>query len=152
MRRYVFPPLVLPFFLLLIVLPFFLLLFVITTPAVFQIVFGLNYVDALTVFTLIILGSFINIPLYEKEGRVVVSRYSFFGLFYYTITERQRITIAVNLGGCVLPTILALKVLMDIPLIPWLMAFLVSSIVIYYYAKPVPGLGIAVPMFVPPLA
>ena len=151
MNRYIFPPLLLPSFILFILLPFFALLFVLTTPKVFQIVFGLSYTDALMVFTLIILGSFINIPLYEKEGRVVVSRYSFFGLFYYTITERQRITIAVNLGGCVLPTILALKVLMDIPLIPWLMAFLVSSIVIYYYAKPVPGLGIAVPMFVPPL-
>lgn len=151
MRRYIFPPLVFPFFLLLIILPFFILLFVLTTPTVFQIVFGLSYVDALTIFTLIILGSFINIPVYEKEGRVVVGRYSFFGIIYYTITERQRIVIAVNLGGCLLPSILAIKVLMEVPFIPWLITFLICSTLIYYYAKPIPGLGIAVPMFVPPL-
>ncbi len=151
MRRYVFPPLLLPFFLLFIVLPFFTLLFVLTTPKVFQIVFGLNYLDAVTVFTLIILGSFINIPIYEKEGKVVVSRYYIFGSIYYTIAERQRIVIAVNLGGCILPSILALKLLTELPIIPWLITFLVCSILIYFYAKPVPGLGIAVPMFIPPL-
>ncbi len=151
MRRYVFPPLLLPFFLLFVVLPFFALLFVLTTPTVFQIVFGLNYTEALTVFTLIILGSFVNIPIYEKEGRVVVSRYSLFGVIYYTVTEQRRIVIAVNLGGCILPSILALKLLTELPIVPWLIAFVVCSILIYLYAKPVPGLGIAVPMFIPPL-
>jgi len=92
----------------------------------------------------------VNIPVYEREGTVVVGRYSIFGLIYYTITERRRITIAVNLGGCVIPSILALKLLTEIPLIPWLVAFSICAAITYMYAKPVPGVGIAVPMILPP--
>ncbi len=151
MRRFVFPPLLLPFFFLFVLLPFFLVLFVLTTPKIFQIVFGLDYLSALTVFTLIILGSFINIPIYEKEGDVVVRCYSIFGFIYYTVAEQRRIVVAVNLGGCVLPSILALKLLTELPIVPWLITFAFCSAVIYFYAKPVPGLGIVVPTFIPPL-
>ena len=150
MKDYFFPPLLLPFFILLVLLPFLLLIFLFTTSKVFQIVFGLDYGDAMLVFALIVFGSFINIPVYEKEGRYVVRRYSFFG-FIYAIRERQKIIVAVNLGGCVLPSLLAVKLLFGLPFFPWFIAFLISSIIIYFYAKPVAGLGIAVPMFVPPL-
>ena len=151
MRNYFFPPLLLPFFILLILLPFFFLIFLFTTSKVFQIVFGLSYSDALLIFALIVFGSFINIPVYEKEGKVVIRQYSFFG-FIYAIRERQKMVIAVNLGGCVLPSILAIKLLLELPFLPWIIVFLISSIVVYYYAKPIAGLGIAVPMFIPPLA
>jgi len=113
-------------------------------------VFGLSYLDALLVFTLIVFGSFVNIPVYVKEGKIVVRRYSLFG-FIYAIKERQKMVVAVNLGGCILPSILATKLLIELPLLPWMIVFLISSLIIYYYAKPVPGLGIAVPMFVPPI-
>lgn len=150
MRDYVRPPLLLPFFLLLIILPFTLLL-LITTPEVFRIVFGVSYETGIELYAMIILGSLINVPIYEKEGRVVVERRSFFGLFYYTVTEIRRVVVAVNLGGCVLPTILAMKLLTEIPKIPWLLTFVICTAVVYFYAKPVPGLGIVVPMFIPPV-
>ncbi len=154
MRDLFFPPLLLPFFILFVVLPFFILLFIFTfvfaTSHVFQIVFGLSSIDALTIFTLIVIGSFINIPVYEKEGREVVREFSFFG-FMYSFRERRRITVAVNVGGCIIPSILAFKLLLELPFEPWLVTFVISSIVIYMYARPVKGLGIAVPMFVPPL-
>jgi len=150
MRDYLFPPLLLPFFILLIVLPFFLLIFFFTTPKVFQIVFGLNYYDALLIFSLIVIGSFVNIPIYEKEGKVIVKKYSIFG-YIYAIQEKQKIVVAINLGGCILPSILALKLMFELPILPWLISFLISSVIIYHYAKPIPGLGIAVPMFIPPL-
>ncbi len=149
MREYFFPPLLLPLFILLI-LPLLMLIFFFTTPTVFQIVFGLDYFNALLIFTLIVFGSFVNIPIYEKEGKVVVKEYSFFG-FIYAIKERQKIVVAVNLGGCVLPSILALKLLFEVPILPWLISFLISTIVIYNFAKPIAGVGIAVPMFVPPI-
>ena len=149
MRDYLFPPLILPFFILLI-LPLLFLLFFLTTPKVFQIVLGINYHDALLIFTMIVLGSFVNIPIYEREGKVVIRKYSFFG-FIYAIKERQKITIAVNLGGCILPSILALKLIFEVPFLPWLISFLISSAVIYKFARPIAGIGIAVPMFVPPL-
>ncbi len=143
------PPLLLPFFILLILIPFSLI-FVIATPAVFQITFGLDYKSALLLFLLIVFGSFINLPLYRKRGRVVVGRYSFFGIIYY-IERRKDIVLAVNLGGCVIPSILALRSLLEIPAIPFLISFLICTLVIYHLAKPIPNVGIAVPMFVPPL-
>ncbi len=150
MNRYFYPPLILPFFLVLIILPFLVILFVLTTPTVFQIVFNLTYDQAMLIFLFIIIGSFVNIPVYEKEGKIVVVRRTFFGLFYYTVTRRKKITIAVNIGGCIIPAILALRLLLEIPPIPWFLVFLVCSAVIYHYARPVPNMGIAVPMFIPP--
>ncbi len=155
MRDYLFPPLILPIFVLLVLLPFLALLFVLTGSEVFRVVFGVSYNDALLIFGLIVIGSFINLPLYEREGKEIVMRYRFFG-FIYTIRKREKIVVAVNLGGCVFPSILALKVLLNlssqISLTEWFFAFALTSLVIYYFAKPVPGVGIVVPMFVPPLA
>ena len=142
------PPLLLPFFVLFVLIPF-ALIFAIATPQVFQITFGLSYDEALILFLLIVLGSFINIPLYKKEGKFVVGTYSFFGVMYQVV-ERRDIVIAVNLGGCVIPTILSLKLLTEIPLNAFLVTFVVCTAIIYRVAKPVPGVGIAVPMFIPP--
>jgi uncharacterized membrane protein len=110
----------------------------------------LDYDSALLLFVLIVIGSFINIPLYRKRGRVIVGTYSFFGLIYYTIERRADIVIAVNLGGCIIPSLLAIKLLLQLPLIPFLIAFTICTAVIYTFAKPVPNVGIAVPMFIPP--
>ena len=148
MRDYLFPPLLLPLFLL-VILPLFALTLLLASSTTFQILFGMDYETAVTLFALIVIGSFINIPLYEKEGREVVREYSFFGLLYY-IKYRNRITVAVNLGGCVMPSILAIKLLAEIPF-PAVASVAISSAVIYFFARPVEGLGIAVPMFIPPL-
>ena len=143
------PPLLLPFFILFILLPFSLL-FVLATPKVFQITFGLSYEEALLLFTLIVIGSFVNIPLYRKEGRFVVGTYSFFGIIYQVV-ERKDVVIAVNLGGCIIPSILAIMLLLELPLNAFIVTFIVCTAVVYSLAKPVPNVGIAVPMFIPPL-
>jgi uncharacterized membrane protein len=148
MRDYLFPPLLFPLFLL-IILPLFALTLLLASSTTFQILFGIDYEAAITLFALIVIGSFINIPIYEKEGREVVRKYSFFGLLYY-VRYRNHITIAVNLGGCVMPSILALKLLTELPALPFAISFAISSAVIYFFARPIEGLGIAVPMFIPP--
>ena len=150
MRDYVFPPLLLPFFLLLILFPFFILIFFFATSQVFQIVFDLDRDQAVAVFLLIVIGSLINIPILEKEGKEVVKEYNFFGIIYQ-VRQQQKITLAVNMGGCVFPSILAFKLLAELPLMPWLVSFILTSLIIYFNAKPVRGVGIAVPMILPPL-
>jgi len=154
MRDYIFPPLVLPLFILLIILPFLLILFVFTGTAVFQIVFGVDADTALLIFALILFGSIINIPIYEKEGIIYETRYRIFG-FIYTVRRREKMVVAVNLGGCAFPSILAIKALSDLlrfmSMEFWLFVFILTSAVIYFFAKPVPGVGIVVPMLVPPL-
>lgn len=149
-RDYFFPPLLLPFFLLLVLLPLLFLMFILATSQVFQLVFGLSYEEALIIFLLIVLGSMINIPIYEKEGGVVEKRYSFFGLIY-SARERNKVTVAINMGGCVIPLILAIRLLIEFSVTLWLPVFAITSFIIYWYAKPVQGVGIAVPTFIPPI-
>ncbi|AAB90871.1 MULTISPECIES: DUF1614 domain-containing protein [Archaeoglobus] len=154
MRDYIFPPLILPLFLLLIFLPLLLLMFIFTGTAVFQLVFGVSAKTAMLIFFFILVGSFINIPIYEREGVEYETTYRIFGLMY-VVKRRQKMVVAVNLGGCVFPSILAVKAMLDllhyIPLSAWLTTFLLTSAVIYYFAKPVPNVGIVVPMLIPPL-
>ena len=153
MKDYVFPPVIFPLFLILVVLPF-LIFFVFAGSAVFGIIFGIESEKALIIFAMIVIGSFVNIPLFEKKGVEVVRRYEIFGIIY-TIRSRKNLTIAVNLGGCVIPAILAFKVLYDIinsiPFIVFFGSFLLSSFIIYAFSRPIPGVGIVVPMFLPPL-
>jgi len=154
MRDYVFPPLILPLFILLIIFPLLLIMFVFTGTAVFQLVFGVDSGTALLIFMLIVFGSFVNIPLYERQGIEYETTYRIFGLIY-AVRKRRKIIVAVNLGGCVFPSILAFKATIDllshIPFTAWLAAFLLTSAVIYLFAKPVPNVGIVVPMLIPPL-
>ncbi|MFW6185125.1 MAG: DUF1614 domain-containing protein [Halobacteriota archaeon] len=131
-------------------MPLLLLIFIFATSQVFQLVFGLSYEEAMIVFLLIVLGSMINIPIYEKQGDVVEERYSFFGLMYST-RRRNNITVAINMGGCVIPLILAIRLLIEFSVFLWLPIFAITSFVIYWYASPVQGLGIAVPTFIPPI-
>lgn len=154
MRDYVFPPIIFPLFLILVVLPFLILFLVFAGSAVFEIIFGIESEKALIIFAMIVIGSLVNIPLFEKKGVEVVRRYEIFGVIY-AIRSRKNLTIAVNLGGCVIPAILAFKVLYDIisliPSIVFLGSFLLSSLIIYAFSRPIPGVGIVVPMFLPPL-
>ncbi len=154
MRKYLFPPLILPLFILLVVFPFFLILFIFTGSSVFRVVFGVSYEDALLLFGMIIIGSLINIPIYERKGVEVYERFDPLG-FIYSVRVRNRLIVAVNLGGCIFPSVLAIKALTDlmpaVTLMEWLVALSTSSIVIYTLAKPVRGVGITVPMLAPPL-
>lgn len=151
MRNYFFPPLILPLFILLVVFPFFLILFIFTG-SVFKVVFGVDYEGALFLFGMIVFGSLINIPLYEKKGVEIYERFDPLG-FIYSIRARTRLIIAVNVGGCIIPSILAIKVLMDllpaITFMEWLTALTTASIIIYSLANPVRGVGITVPMIAP---
>ncbi len=145
-----FPPLVLPLFIFFIVIPFFALTYFFATTQVFSNLFGITKFEAMLIFSLAIIGSFVNIPIYEVEGRSVVRRRTFFGIFYYYV-ERRKIVVAVNVGGAVIPSILAAKLTFEMPLAPVLSSVLLSTVLIYFFAKPVPEVGIAVPLFIPPL-
>ncbi len=147
---YIFPPLILPLFLILILLPLIFIFFVITSSTVFQLVFDMNRNQAMTVFMLAVVGSLINIPVCELEGKPVERYYSFFG-YIYAVREKKKILIAVNVGGCIIPSILAIKLISELPLKSWLLSFIICTIIIYFQARPVRGVGITVPMLIPPL-
>lgn len=102
---------------------------------------------------LILIGSTINLPLTKKKF-VYVERRRFFGLFKSRDIEAQGI--AINLGGAIIPTLLSFYFLFsawkeNFDLIPifiatFLMIFLCKSL-----AKVIPGVGISLPAFIPPI-
>ena len=61
--------------------------------------------------------------------------------------------IAVNLGGCIIPVLLSLYLLQLHPLSlgEVITAIALVGAVSYFTSRPVPGMGIAMPMFVAPL-
>lgn len=154
MRDYIFPPIILPLFLILIVVPFLILVFVFTGSAVFRLLFGVDSDKSLLLLGMIVFGSLINIPLYERKGIELIQRYEIFG-FIYSIRTKKKLVVAINIGGCVLPIILSMKLLLDIyDLISPLFligALFFSALIIYGFAKPVVGVGIVIPMLIPPV-
>ncbi len=102
------------------------------------------------------LGSYINIPVGELPAKEMVSgqQVDFFGMQYIIpyVTELPRTIIAVNLGGAVIPVILAIYLLGKNHLyFRGLLGVAIVAWIVHLMAYPVRGLGIAVPVFIPPL-
>jgi len=117
---------------------------------------GVNrrYMFGLLIFCL--LGSYINIPVAElpaeqmRTGQIV----DFFGMQYVVpvVIDRPGTVIAVNLGGAVLPLILSVYLILKHGLYGQsLLAVGVVALAVHLMAHLVPGVGIAVPIFIPPL-
>lgn len=90
------------------------------------------------------LGSFFNIPL-GKRKIVLVQRPYFFGLFKKSYMALQGISI--NVGGAVVPIILAFYFLSKVPLQPALLATFFMVIVSHIFSKVIPGKGVIVSPF-----
>jgi uncharacterized membrane protein len=113
-----------------------------------------RYVFGLLLLSL--LGSYINIPVSELPAERVVSNQeiTFFGMRYVIpwVEEWPRTVIAVNLGGAILPVLVSAYLLVKNDMLGRnLIAVLVVTGVVYWMARPISGLGIAVPVLVPPL-
>jgi uncharacterized membrane protein len=103
-----------------------------------------------------LVGSIFNIPVAELPPERVMSDQviDFFGMRYTVpvVTNWAGTVIAVNIGGAVIPTLMSVYLLIKREL--WakgLIATAVVALVIHWMANPVPGLGIAVPVFMPVL-
>lgn len=149
------------------ILLFLLLLFLL--PLVFAQFMGLALIKlrldpsvAMLVIMGIFLGSVVNIPITRmvRQDEVIAHPYPLFGFLdiWPRLQRSPRETIlAVNLGGCVIPTLVAvyeiLQILGDswIYLFPIGLAVAINTTVCYRLAKPVEGIGIAMPALVPPL-
>ena len=108
----------------------------------------------LLLFSLI--GSYINIPIVRLPAEEVVSGeiVSFYGAAYIVpvVEDWPGTVLAINLGGAVIPTVLSLYLWLKNRLF-WqgLVAVAVVAVCVHLMAHPVRGVGIAEPVFVPPL-
>jgi uncharacterized membrane protein len=109
------------------------------------------------VMLLSLLGSHVNIPLFAMHVARPVPPHqaTVFGRTYVSPPEvREGMTIvAINLGGALLPIILSLYLFYRSRMrLRMLLGVAIVAVVVHSLAQIVPGVGIAVPMFIPPLA
>ncbi|MEN9206321.1 MAG: DUF1614 domain-containing protein [Thermostichales cyanobacterium SZTDM-1c_bins_54] len=151
------PVTLLLFLVLLLGLPFLWLGLAIDAVQVAAAKLGFSPNAALLLFLLVVAGSTVNIPLYERVSSVPVlwdtlelwgSRF-FWGLPLRRI--EQKTIVALNVGGGLIPTLLALYQFTRVN--PWgiLAVMLVVTVVSYYSAQVVPGIGIQMNALVAPL-
>ena len=150
-------PLSTPFFLALFV--FFIAIVVLIELRILQYTYEKVGVDHRYMFFLLLfsfLGSYINIPIAQlpPEQLVTPRIVDFFGMEYMVpaVIERPGTVIAVNFGGAVIPVILSIYLIAKNRLFSEsILAVGIVTIVVHLMAYPVPGIGIAEPMFIPPL-
>ena len=110
----------------------------------------------LTVLLLSLLGSAINIPVAQLPSEEMVSGrvVDFFGIQYVVpiVQEWPGTVIALNVGGALIPILLSIYLLVKNRIyVRGALAVAVVTVVVHRLAVPVRGVGISVPVFVPPV-
>jgi uncharacterized membrane protein len=148
-------PLAPPFFFILVGL--FVALLVLIQVGVLRYAYmrlGISSGAALLLLLASLIGSYFNIPVVYLPEQQAVSQQEidFFGMRYVVplVTQWPGTLVAVNVGGAVIPTMMSIYLLVRNRL--WVNAVLATAAVAavcFWLSRPVPGLGIAEPVFVP---
>jgi len=140
-----FPISILIFVILLLLAPilFFLLQAGIVSVAFTKL--GLTPYTGFAFFILSLIGSGINIPIKSEETPRIY--HDFFAP--RVITERK--CIYINVGGAILPLMLAIWLLPGAEILPLIISILVVTAVAKALTRPVKGRGFVIPAFIPPI-
>jgi uncharacterized membrane protein len=117
---------------------------------------GINRRYVFGLLLLSLLGSSINIRVTElpPEKKVAERIVTYYGVDYVVPVEEERpgTIIAVNVGGALVPTALSIYLLIKNRLyLSGLVGTAVVAGIVHLLAQPVRGVGISVPIFIPPL-
>lgn len=152
-----FFPLTFPFFLALVLLALFV--FVLIEINVIEYAYeriGIRQRYIFLVLLLSLVGSYINIPVaqFPAEQLRAEREVAYFGMRYVipVIENWPQMLLTVNVGGAVIPTILSLYLLVHNELyVQSLVGIFIVALVTHWMAHPLEGVGIAIPMFLPPI-
>ena len=150
-------PIAFPFFLFFFFLFVFLILMIeirVLSYAYERMGINRHYVFLLLLLSL--LSTYFNIPIYQFPPERIVSdaQVNFFGMQYVVplLSAWGGPTLAVNVGGALIPAVLSIYLMVKNRLfLSSLLAVALVTLVVHALAYPVKGLGIAEPLFVPPL-
>lgn len=142
-------------------LPLFIV-FVLLAPALFALTYaqvitlsfarlGLSPEGAVLLFAASLIGGMINIPISRRRVVIHSAAPGIFRYFFYYPPRVAEQVIAINVGGALIPVLFSLYLLPRTPLLPTLLTGVVVTAVCKAIARPVEGVGIAMPAFVPPL-
>ena len=105
-----------------------------------------------------LIGSYINIPITRvaSGGTHPAEVVSSFGVRYRVPVRyaSDSTVVAINVGGAIVPILICAYLLMQMPsiVVPALIGVAIVTAIVHRFARPIPGLGIATPMLIPPIA
>jgi uncharacterized membrane protein len=136
---------------ILIVLPIIFLLILFDIISISFTKLGLSSGTGIALLIATLVGSMVNIPISSR--RIVYEQpLPFYSRYLFYLPPRvSHQVIAVNLGGAIIPIGFALYLLQRTPLLPALIATLIIVLVTRLLARPVAGVGIVMPAWIPPL-
>jgi uncharacterized membrane protein len=115
---------------------------------------GVSSRTAMALLLASLIGSYFNIPAAQipNQGVLPSQEVVYFGMHYQVpvAADSSSTIIAVNVGGALIPVLMSLYLLGRYQL--WLKGSIATAVVAaicYSLASPVPGVGIAIPIFVP---
>jgi len=118
---------------------------------------GLNPESALTLLMMSLLGSAINLPLFTLRVSAPpppIERIGYGLLRRPPVPFAGRTQIAVNVGGCLVPVLFSLYLVNSYSVPPLLIVAATAFVafVSYFMSRPIPGVGIGMPILVAPLS
>lgn len=118
---------------------------------------GISARSAMLILLCSLVGSYFNIPVAEFPEQHVLSgqEIEFFGMHYMVpvVVDWPGTIVAVNVGGALIPSLISFYLLVRNRL--WArgpLAIAGVGVVCHFLAKPIAGIGIALPIFVPAIA
>ncbi|MBW1917885.1 MAG: DUF1614 domain-containing protein [Deltaproteobacteria bacterium] len=152
-----YPPLLMIFMLVFFVLAIFLFAFL--QVGVIGLAFaklGLPPQHLFGILLATLLGSMVNIPIGHLESNQLIHDevVSYFGMRYRVpkVIKPQKTILAINVGGALIPLLISIYLIFKIHslLLPVLVTGIVA-LVTNRLARPVQGMGIAIPALIPPV-
>ncbi|MDJ0833945.1 MAG: DUF1614 domain-containing protein [Gammaproteobacteria bacterium] len=119
---------------------------------------GLSADSALAILLAALIGSAINIPLFSIKAIPVDDALRDWPPYQLLRPHQRpfqgRTIIAVNVGGCIIPLLLVIYLFVSqaLELLPVLLAIGLVTWVSYAFSRAIPGMGIAMPILIAPLA
>ncbi len=149
-----FLPLTVIIFLVFLLLPFLIFFVQVSLTETALVKLGISPNAAILTIYLCLIGSLINIPLFTRNVRVedtVSCPVTYIGGSVLYGSHGKQI-VAVNVGGAIIPLLICVYLFPKTPLLKTLIATAISVLIVYKLARPVPMLGIGVPILIPPFA
>jgi len=117
---------------------------------------GLGPESALTLMVTSLFGSAINLPLFSMKASMPPNIEAILPPGLLRPPQPRftgRTQVAVNVGGCLVPLFFSGYLLRnyDLPAIPLLITIAIVAAISYRLSRPIPGIGIAMPILVAPL-
>jgi len=123
---------------------------------------GFSWISAIAVVLLMLFGSYVNIPLYRIKRdmvRISPNTTAVFGSGSpWPVDPVWETIVSINLGGALLPVCISLYLLYQAVqitgtslLVPVGAGILLVALVTFFATRPVPGVGLRVPLLIPAL-